>query len=167
MEWSFIFPLFLLTCFAVLEIGLMLFVIGSAEFTAGEAARVLATAGNVSDADTQALLQLNSSTFGSSSIGVVKTLTIAHVDAQGAQIGNQFDRWSKRPGPTPPCQVGWCPVDVGWTAPVRKVGLGCSDYFRVTIAYEYGPKTALFGRALPIQLTASRIGRLEPNQPSC
>lgn len=164
-EFALAAPIALVLLLGIVELGLLMFGVGTAAFAVGESARVGAEAGNASDADNQIITAIRSTALGSSTIVQVQEIDIARlnedpvtgkltVDTTGCGGGGCTNRYaldgSAMASPQP------------WPAVSRNVTNGSSDFMGVTIKYQYAWKSGSLLVATPLQLTATYYVRLEP-----
>jgi hypothetical protein len=143
--------------FAILEGSLLLFVVGSARFGAGEAAREASEAGNAIDADQRIVLQVRKSAIGTTSLARVTSVEIYKLNEQpdGSLVKDPFriNRY----------QIDGTPIgSIAWPSSTRKVTNGSMDFLGVTVNYRYDWKSGVLLSTGPFVSNQSFYIRLEP-----
>jgi len=143
--------------FGVLEGSLLLFVVGSARFSAGEAAREASEAGNAVDADQRIVLQVRESAMGRTSLARVTSVEIYKLNEQpnGSLV--------KDPVKVNRYQIDGTPIGaIAWPSSSRNVTNGSMDFVGVTVNYRYDWKTGVLLSSGPFISNQSVYIRLEP-----
>jgi hypothetical protein len=187
VEFALIAPTFFLLMFGIMEFGLLMFDVASSRYAAGEAAKVEATAGNVSllcenvpaclnlgggshaghhvgdscDADCQAIASINRSPLGTTSLQQVLYVEIQQCDAATATCPATGTGTYTRRNLDDTCSSN-CG---GYPAGLRSTTFSAPEYLRITIHYRYNWKTGLVASiAPPPVLDASFLLRIEPQK---
>ena len=164
-EFALASPVALILLFGIVEIGLLMFGVGTAAFAVGESARVGAEAGNQANADTQIIQSIRGTALTQTGIvqlneidiyrltedPITGNLAVDTTGCGGAGCVNRYDA-SGIPLITPE----------PWPALSRDVTNGSSDFLGVTLKYQYNWKSGTLLSASPLQLTAKYYVRLEP-----
>lgn len=143
--------------FAILEGSLLLFVVGTARFGAGEAAREASEAGNAIDADQRIVLQVRKSAIGTTSLARVTSVEIYKLNEQpdGSLI--------KDPVKINRYQLDGTPIgSIAWPSSARVVTNGSMDFLGVTINFRYDWKSGVLLSTGPFISNQSFYIRLEP-----
>ncbi len=164
-EFSLASPIALILLLGIIEMGLLMFGVGTAAFAVGESARVGAEAGNQANADTQIIQIIRGTAVGQTGIVQVNEIDIYRlvedpstgnlsVDTTGCGGAGCVNRYDALGNPllTPE----------PWPATSRDVTNGSSDFLGVTLKYQYNWKSGTLLSASPLQLTAKYYVRLEP-----
>ncbi len=150
-------PLLFFFLVGVLESGLLLFVVGTARFGAGEVARQESESGNATNADQVSIAVLRATAIGTTSLATVTEIDVYRLNEQGngtlAVDAGHFNKY--RLDGTAIGAIAWPPAS-------RNVVNGQSDFLGVTINYQYGWKTGVFLASSPLQLKQTFEIRLEP-----
>lgn len=165
VEFALAAPAAFLLLVGIVEMGFLMFGVGTAAFGVGESARVGAEAGNQADADTQIVQTIRGTALGSTTIVNVQEVDIYRliedpvtgklsIDTTGCGGSGCQNRYTLQGTPllTP---EPWPPAS-------RNVSNGSSDFMGVTIKYVYKWKSGTLLSATPLQLTATYYVRLEP-----
>jgi hypothetical protein len=143
--------------FAILEGSLLLFVVGSARFGAGEAAREASEAGNAIDADQRIVLQVRKSAIGTTSLARVTSVEIYKLNEQpdGSLVKDvvKINRY---------LIDGTSIGSIAWPSSSRKVTNGSMDFLGVTVNYRYDWKSGVLLSTGPFVSNQSFYIRLEP-----
>jgi len=156
-EFALVLPILLFMLFAILEGSLLLFVVGSARFGAGEAAREASEAGNAVDADSRIVQQVRQSAIGSTSLARVTSIEIYKLNEQpdGSLL--------KDPLKVNRYQLDGTPIGVvAWPSSARNVTNGSMDFLGITVNYRYDWKSGVLLSIGPFNSNQSFYIRLEP-----
>ena len=143
--------------FAILEGSLLLFVVGTARFGAGEAAREASEAGNAIDADQRIVLQVRKSAIGTTSLARVTSVEIYKLDEQpdGSLV--------KDPVKINRYQLDGTPIgSIAWPSSARVVTNGSMDFLGITVNFRYDWKSGVLLSTGPFISSQSFYIRLEP-----
>jgi hypothetical protein len=156
-EFAIVAPILLFLLFGIFESGLLLFVVGSARFGAGEVARQESESGNAANADQVSLGVLRRTAIGTTSLASVTEVDIYHLIEQGsgslAVDALHFNRY----------QLDGTPIGfISWPSSGRNVTNGQSDFLGVTLLYRYTWKTGVFIAPSALNLSQTFEIRLEP-----
>ena len=164
-EFALCAPIALIMLLGIVEAGFLMFGVGTAAYAPGEAARVGSEAGNSANADLQVIGTIDGTGLGQNGIVQVTEIDIYRlvedpntgqltVDSNGCGGGgciNKYDLFgTPLINPEP------------WTAGLRDVTNGSSDFMGVTIKYQYRWKSGALIATGPLSLTAKYYVRLEP-----
>src|SRR6202011_2110216 len=164
-EFALCAPIALMMLLGIVEGGFLMFGVGTAAYATGEAARVGAEAGNSANADLQMIGTIDGTGLGQNGIVQVTEIDIYRliedpntgaltVDTTGCGGGgciNKYDLFGT-PLVTPE----------PWSASLRDVSNGSSDFMGVTIKYQYAWKSGALIASGPLLLSAKYYVRLEP-----
>lgn len=164
-EFALASPIALLLLVGIIEMGLLMFGVGTAAFAVGESARVGAEAGNQVDADTQIINTIRATALGSETIVNVQEIDISRlledpvtgklsIDSTGCNGGACTNRYDLQGNPLLSPEP--------WPSTARNVSNGSSDFMGVTITYLYRWKSGTLLSSSPLQLSATYDVRLEP-----
>lgn len=150
-------PLLFFFLLGVLESGLLLFVVGTARFGAGEVARQESESGNAVNADQVSIAVLRGTAIGTTSLASVNEIDIYRLNEQAnGTLTVDVAHFNKyRLDGTAIGAIAWPPA-------MRNVVNGQSDFLGVTINYQYDWKTGIFLANRPLQLQQTFEIRLEP-----
>jgi len=156
-EFALVFPILLFLLFGVLEGSLLLFVVGSARFGAGEGAREASEAGNAVDADQRIVLQIRESAIGTTTLAKVTSIEVYKLNEQpdGTLTKDPVKVNSYKLDGT---QIG----PINWPSSSRNVTNGTMDFLGITLNYRYVWKSGGLLGAGPYIGTQSFYIRLEP-----
>jgi len=157
VEFALVLPILLFMLFAILEGSLLLFVVGSARFGAGEAAREASEAGNAVDADARIVRQVRLSAIGSTSLATVTSVEIYRLveqpDGTLVKDVSKINRY----------QVDGTPIgSIAWPSSARNVTNGSMDFVGITINFRYDWKSGVFLATGPFNSSQTFDIRLEP-----
>jgi Flp pilus assembly protein TadG len=157
VEFALVLPILLFMLFAILEGSLLLFVVGSARFGAGEAAREASEAGNAVDADARIVQQVRQSAIGSTSLARVTSIEIYRLieqpDGTLVKDVSKVNRY----------QIDGTPLgSIAWPSSARNVTNGSMDFLGITINYRYDWKSGVLLSAGPFISNQAFYIRLEP-----
>ncbi len=156
-EFALVLPILLFMLFAILEGSLLLFVVGSARFGAGEGAREASEAGNAVNADQRIVLQVRESAIGGTSLAKVVSIEIYKLNEQpdGTLL--------KDPVKINRYQLDGTPIgSIAWPASSRNVTNGTMDFLGITLNYRYDWKSGGLLGAGPFNGNQTFYIRLEP-----
>jgi Flp pilus assembly protein TadG len=156
-EFAIVAPILFFLLLGIFESGLLLFVVGSARFGAGEMARQESESGNAVNADTTALAVLARTAIGTTTLAQVTEVDIYHLTEQANGTltvdALHYNRY----------QLNGTPIGaVTWPSSTRNVTNGQSDFLGVTLMYRYNWKTGIFLAPSSLNLTQTFEIRLEP-----
>jgi Flp pilus assembly protein TadG len=156
-EFAIVAPILFFMLLGIVESGLLLFVVGSARFGAGEVARQESESGNAANADQVSLQTLQKTAIGTTSLSQVVEVDIYRLIEQGngsLTVDNaHYNRY----------QLDGTPIGgITWPSTTRNVINGQSDFLGVTVQYRYSWKTGVFIAPSAINLSQTFEIRLEP-----
>jgi len=156
-EFALVTPILLFMLFAVLEGSLLLFVVGSARFGAGEAAREASEAGNAVDADQRIVTQVRQSAIGTTSLARVTSVEIYKLNEQpdGTLVKDavKINRY---------LLDGTAVGSIAWPSSTRNVTNGNMDFLGITVNFSYDWKSGVLVAAGPFLSNQTYYIRLEP-----
>jgi len=156
-EFAIVAPILFFMLLGIVESGLLLFVIGSARFGAGEVARQESESGNAANADQVSLQVLQRTAIGTTSLSQVIEVDIYRLIEQSNGTltvdNSHYNRY----------QLDGTPIGgITWPSTTRNVINGQSDFLGVTVQYRYKWKTGVFIAPSAIDLSQTFEIRLEP-----
>lgn len=156
-EFAIVAPILFFFLLGIFESGLLLFVVGTARFGAGEMARQESESGNAVNADLTALGVLQRTAIGTTTLAQVNEIDVYHLieQANGTLTADaaHYNRY----------QLDGTPIGaITWPSTSRDVTNGQSDFLGVTLKYQYNWKTGVFLAGAPLQLQQTYEIRLEP-----
>ncbi len=156
-EFAIVAPILFFLLLGIFESGLLLFVVGSARFGAGEMARQESESGNAANADTASLAVLARTAIGTTTLAQVTEVDVYHMieQANGTLTVDalHYNRY----------QLNGTPIGaITWPSSTRNVSNGQSDFLGVTLLYRYNWKTGIFLAPSSLNLSQSFEIRLEP-----
>jgi Flp pilus assembly protein TadG len=171
VEFALVAPILFFLLFGVLESGLLLFVVGTARFSAGDLARQESESGNAANADQVSIAVLRNGAMGHTSLATIRQIDIFKLNEDpvtgvltpGCNAGvtappapcatyNTYNvDGTTRNGSPPP-----------WNPTSRSVKNRSTDFLGVRLWYQYNWKTGVFLAAQPVQLNMEFDIRLEP-----
>jgi Flp pilus assembly protein TadG len=172
VEFAIVAPILFFLLLGIFESGLLLFVVGTARFAAGDMARQESESGNAANADQVSIAVVRNGAMG--------TTTLAQI--------NQIDVFKLNEDPltgvlTPACNAGatsppapcagtyntyflnGATTDAGpvrWLPSTRSVKNRATDFLGVKIWYQYNWKTGIFLAPSSVKLNMEFDIRLEP-----
>lgn len=157
VEFALVLPILLFLLFAILEGSLLLFVVGSARFGAGEAAREASEAGNAVDADARIVRQVRLSAIGSTGLAKVTSVEIYKLIEQ--PDGTLVKDVSKINS----YQIDGTPIgSIAWPSSARNVTNGSMDFLGITVNFRYDWKSGVLLSTGPFNSNQTFYIRLEP-----
>ena len=156
-EFAIVAPILFFLLLGIVESGLLLFVVGSARFGAGEVARQESESGNAVNADSISIQQLRRTAIGTTTLAQVTEIDIYRLIEMpnGSLVVDalHFNRY----------QLDGTPIgSVMWPSNARNVTNGQSDFLGVTLQYKYKWKTGVFIAPNAVNLSQTFDIRLEP-----
>jgi Flp pilus assembly protein TadG len=156
-EFAIVAPILFFLLLGIFESGLLLFVVGTARFGAGEVARQESEAGNAANADDLSLSVLRRTAIGTTTLAQVNEVDIFKLieQANGTLTIDalHYNRY----------QLNGTPIgSISWPSTTRNVVNGQSDFLGVTLRYQYNWKTGIFLAPSSLSLTQTFEIRLEP-----
>jgi Flp pilus assembly protein TadG len=156
-EFAIVAPVLFFLLLGIFESGLLLFVVGSARFGAGEVARQESESGNAANADTASVAVLARTAIGTTTLARVTEIDIYRLieQANGTLTVDALHYNRYKLDGTPIGSVNWVPA-------TRNVTNGQSDFLGVTLLYRYNWKTGIFLAPSSLNLSQTFEIRLEP-----
>jgi Flp pilus assembly protein TadG len=156
-EFAIVAPILFFLLLGIFESGLLLFVVGSARFGAGEVARQECESGNAANADLASLQVLQRTAIGTTTLAQVTEVDIYRLIEQGngslTVDALHYNRY----------QMNGTPIGaITWPSSSRNVTNGLSDFLGVTLQYRYNWKTGIFLAPSGVNLSQTFEIRLEP-----
>jgi Flp pilus assembly protein TadG len=156
VEFALVLPVILALLFGILEGSLLMFVVGSARYAAGEAAQTAAQLGNSTTADAMVVQTVRDGPLGRTALASITHIDIQRMlqQANGTLLpdGTAFNSY----------KLDGTAISLSWPASGRNVTSGQSDFLGVTIYYQYSWFTGALLSNAPTQLNQSFDVRLEP-----
>jgi Flp pilus assembly protein TadG len=157
VEFSIVAPILFFFLLGVLESGLLLFVVGTARFGAGEVARQESESGNASNADQVSIAVLRGTAIGTTALATINEVDVYRLIEQGnGSLTVDPAHYNKYR------LDGSVIGAISWPPSTRNVVNGQSDFLGITIVYQYNWKTGIFLASHPLQLQQTFEIRLEP-----
>ena len=171
VEFAIVAPILFFLLFGVFESGLLLFVVGTARFSAGDLARQESESGNAANADQVSLAVLRNGALGTTTLATVRQIDIFKLneDPITGVLTPSCNAGVTSPPPT--CATyntynlngttrnGLPPP---WNSSNRSVKNRATDFLGVRLWYQYNWKTGVFLASSPVQLNMEFDIRLEP-----
>lgn len=156
-EFAIVAPILFFMLLGILESGLLLFVIGSARFGAGEVARQESESGNAANADQLSLQTLQRTAIGTTTLSQVVEVDIYRlIEQPNGSLTIDALHYNRY-------QLNGTPIGaITWPSTTRNVTNGASDFLGVTLQYRYKWKTGVFLAPSAVNLTQTFEIRLEP-----
>ena len=156
-EFAIVAPILFFLLLGIVESGLLIFVVGSARFGAGEVARQESESGNAVNADQASLQVLQRTAIGTTGLAQVVEVDIYRLIEQGngtLTVDNlHYNKY----------QLDGTPIGaINWPPSSRNVTNGQSDFLGVTLQYRYKWKTGVFVAPAAVNLSQTFEIRLEP-----
>jgi Flp pilus assembly protein TadG len=176
VEFAIVAPVLFFLLLGVFESGLLLFVVGTARFSAGDAARQESESGNAAAADQLSIAVIRNGAMGTTTLATIRQIDIFKLNediftgaltpacnpgvttpppaVNGCYNTYRLDGWTvagASPATTPP-----------WPPASRSVKNRATDFLGVRIWYQYNWKTGVFLASSPVQLNMEFDIRLEP-----
>jgi Flp pilus assembly protein TadG len=156
-EFAIVAPVLFFLLLGIFESGLLIFVVGTARFGAGEMARQESESGNAANADSLSLDVLRKTAIGTTTLASVTEVDIYHLIQQGNGTltvdAGHYNRY----------QLDGTPIGaITWPSSSRNVVNGQSDFLGVTLNYRYSWKTGIFLAPSALNLSQTFEIRLEP-----
>lgn len=156
-EFAIVAPILFFLLMGILESGLLLFVVGTARWSASEVARQESESGNAANADQVSLQVLQRSAIGTTTLAQVNEVDFYRLveQANGTLTVDAAHYNLYRLDGTPIGAITWPPA-------TRNVRNGQSDFLGITLKFQYNWKTGIFLASAPLQLQQTYEIRLEP-----
>jgi Flp pilus assembly protein TadG len=156
-EFAIVAPILFFLLLGIFESGLLLFVVGTARFGAGEMARQESESGNAINADSASLDVLRRTAIGTTTLATVNEVDIYRLIEQvNGTLTVDNLHYNKY-------QLNGTPIGaILWPSSTRNVVNGQSDFLGVTVKYQYNWKTGVFLANSPLVLSTTFEIRLEP-----
>jgi Flp pilus assembly protein TadG len=157
IEFALVTPILFFLMFAVLETGLLMFVVGSARFASGEAARQETESGNSVNADQDSIAVIRGTSMGTTSLATITEIDIYRlIEQPNGTLTQDPARINKyRLDGTAIGAINWPPAN-------RNVTASKSDFIGLTIFFTYSWKSSRILGQPPLNLNQSFYVRLEP-----
>jgi Flp pilus assembly protein TadG len=171
VEFAIVAPILFFLLFGVFESGLLLFVVGTARFSAGDMARQESESGNAANADQVSLAVLRNGALGTTTLAAIRQIDVFHLTENAVTGALAPDCNAGVTSPPAPCATyntfnldGTTTngLPAPWTPASRDVKNGESSFLGVRIWYQYNWKTGVLLSAAPMQLNMEFDIRLEP-----
>jgi Flp pilus assembly protein TadG len=172
VEFAIVAPILLFLLFGIFESGLLLFVVGTARFSAGDMARQESESGNAANADQVSIAVVRNGVLGTTSLAVVRQIDVfklnedpvtgvltpacnAGVTSPPAPCVGSYNTYLLSGATTDGGPVRWLPS-------TRSVKNRATDFLGVRVWYQYNWKTGVFLAPSSVQLNMEVDIRLEP-----
>jgi Flp pilus assembly protein TadG len=176
VEFAIVAPILFFLLLGVFESGLLLFVVGTARFSAGDAARQESESGNAAAADQLTIAVIRNGAMGTTTLATVRQIDIFKLNEDA--LTGALTPTCNAGATVPPAEVNGCyntyrldgrtmagaiyPTAPPWPPATRSVKNRATDFLGVRIWYQYNWKTGVFLAASPVQLNMEFDIRLEP-----
>jgi Flp pilus assembly protein TadG len=170
VEFAIVAPILFFLLLGVFESGLLLFVVGTARFSAGDAARQESEAGNAASADQLSIAVIRNGAMGTTTLATVRQIDIFKLNEDPITGVLTPVCNAGVTSPPAPC-AGYNTYYLNgshtdglehWPSSNRSVKNRATDFLGVRIWYQYNWKTGVFLAASPVQLNMEFDIRLEP-----
>ena len=170
-EFAIVAPILFFLLLGVFESGLLLFVVGTARFSAGDMARQESESGNAANADQLSLAVVRNGAMGTTSLAVIRQIDVFKLNEDVITGVLTPACNAGATSPPPPCgfyntynidgttRTGAPPP---WAPATRSVKNRQTDFLGVKIWYQYNWKSGVFLATAPVQLNMEFDIRLEP-----
>ncbi|HEV2036630.1 MAG TPA: TadE/TadG family type IV pilus assembly protein [Candidatus Dormibacteraeota bacterium] len=172
VEFAIVAPVLFFLLLGVFESGLLLFVVGTARFSSGDAARQESESGNAANADQVSIAVIRNGAMGTTTLATIRQIDIfklnedfftgaltpacnAGVTSPPAPCAGTYNTYKLDGTTTDGGPVRWLPAS-------RSVKNRATDFLGVRIWYQYNWKTGVFLASSPVQLNMEFDIRLEP-----
>jgi Flp pilus assembly protein TadG len=172
VEFAIVAPILFFLLFGIFESGLLLFVVGTARFSAGDMARQESESGNAASADQVSLAVVRNGILGTTTLANIRQIDVFKLNED--PITGVLSPLCNAgvTSPPPPCPgtyntyfLNGATTDGGpvrWLPSTRSVKNRATDFLGVRIWYQYNWKTGVFLASSPVQLNMEFDIRLEP-----
>jgi Flp pilus assembly protein TadG len=172
VEFAIVAPILLFLLLGIFESGLLLFVVGTARFAAGDMARQESESGNAANSDQVSIAVVRNGAMGTTSLAVIRQIDVFKLNEDPITGVLTPACNAGATSPPPPCagtyntyNLNGTTTDGGpvrWLPSTRSVKNRSTDFLGVTIWYQYNWKTGIFLAPSSVQLHMEFDIRLEP-----
>jgi Flp pilus assembly protein TadG len=172
VEFAIVAPILLFLLFGIFESGLLLFVVGTARFAAGDMARQESESGNAANADQVSIAVVRNGAMGTTTLALIRQIDVfkltedpitgvltpacnAGATSPPLPCPNVYNTYKLSGATTDGLAVRWDPA-------TRIVKNRATDFLGVKIWYQYNWKTGIFLAPSSVQLNIQFDIRLEP-----
>lgn len=171
VEFAIVAPILFFLLLGVFESGLLLFVVGTARFSAGDMARQESESGNAANADQVSIALIRNGAMGTTTLATIRQIDVFKLNEDVVTGALTPSCNAAATSPPPPCstyntynldgttRLGGPPP---WNPSTRSVKNRATDFLGVRLWYQYNWKTGVFLSAQPVQLNMEFDIRLEP-----
>ena len=171
VEFAIVAPILFFLLLGIFESGLLLFVVGTARFSAGDMARQESESGNALNADQVSIAVIRNGAMGTTNLAIIRQIDIFKLNENvvtGALTPNCNAGVTSPPAPCATYNTfkldgttvnGMAPP---WSPSTRSVKNRATDFLGVRIWYQYNWKTGVFLAPSSVQLNMEFDIRLEP-----
>jgi Flp pilus assembly protein TadG len=171
VEFAIVAPILFFLLLGVFESGLLLFVVGTARFSAGDMARQESESGNAVSADQDSIKVIRNGAMGTTNLAVIRQIDVFKLNEDPITGVLTPSCNAGATSPPAPCATyntynldgttknGLAPP---WSPSTRSVKNRATDFLGVRIWYQYNWKTGVFLAGSPLQLNMEFDIRLEP-----
>jgi Flp pilus assembly protein TadG len=171
VEFAIVAPILFFLLLGIFESGLLLFVVGTARFAAGDMARQESESGNATNADQVSIAVIRNGAMGTTNLSVIRQIDVFKLNED--PITGVLTPFCNAGVTTPPptCATyntynldgttrnGLPPP---WNPSTRSVKNRATDFLGVRLWYQYNWKTGVFLAPSSVQLNMEFDIRLEP-----
>jgi Flp pilus assembly protein TadG len=171
VEFAIVAPILFFLLLGIFESGLLLFVVGTARFSAGDMARQESESGNALNADQVSIAVVRNGAMGTTNLAIIRQIDVFKLNENvvtGALTPNCNAGVTSPPAPCATYNTykldgttvnGLAPP---WSPATRSVKNRATDFLGVRIWYQYNWKTGVFLAPSSVQLNMEFDIRLEP-----
>ena len=172
VEFAIVAPILLFLLLGIFESGLLLFVVGTARFAAGDMARQESESGNAANADQVSIAVVRNGAMGTTTLALIRQIDVFKLNEDVVTGVLTPACNAGATSPPPPCagtyntyKLNGATTDGGpvrWDPASRSVKNRATDFLGVKIWYQYNWKTGIFLAPSSVQLNMEFDIRLEP-----
>jgi Flp pilus assembly protein TadG len=173
VEFAIVAPILLFLLLGIFESGLLLFVVGTARFAAGDMARQESESGNAANADQVSIAVVRNGAMGTTTLALIRQIDVFKLNEDPITGVLTPSCNAGVTSPPPPCpglfyntyKLSGATTDGGpvrWDPASRSVKNRATDFLGVRIWYQYNWKTGIFLAPSSVQLNMEFDIRLEP-----
>jgi Flp pilus assembly protein TadG len=171
VEFAIVAPILFFLLLGIFESGLLLFVVGTARFAAGDAARQESESGNAANADQVSIAVIRNGAMGTTTLAFIRQIDIFKLNEDPITGVLTPSCNAGVTSPPAPCatyntyKLNGSTVLGGpppWSSVNRSVKNRATDFIGVRLWYQYNWKTGVFLAPSSVQLNMEFDIRLEP-----
>lgn len=172
VEFAIVAPILFFLLLGIFESGLLLFVVGTARFAAGDMARQESESGNAANADQVSIAVVRNGAMGTTTLAQIRQIDVFKLNEDPITGVLTPACNAGATSPPPPCagtyntyKLNGATTDGGpvrWDPAGRSVKNRATDFLGVKIWYQYNWKTGVFLAPSSVQLNMEFDIRLEP-----